>query len=394
MFKMNILFFNAKSANPILGGVQAVTHHLAHYFNSLGHEVYILSIYRTSDYLDDIQIYLPDQKRNDSDKNKQYLVDFIRRNHIEIMINQTCLEPKLSLFLPVIKKTGIQIVSVFHTQPYGMYGITGFPKIYDAIGNDKIRNLTNMLIHFAFKLKYGKYFKKMMQYSDKLVMLSDKFIDEFLFFSGKKDVEKIISMPNPVNINGKSSGRKEKIVLFVGRICQEKGVDKILKVWSGICHDEKYKDWRLMIVGDGEERERLEKSAMDMKLTNYSFEGFQKPDRYYNKAKIFCMASTFEGFGLVLIEAMSYGVVPIAFNSYPNCSDIIDNNENGFLVTPFLINEYMQKMIELIENNDKWEAMSVFAINKSKEYSIVRAGTKWLALFDLLLENGGHIGIK
>ena len=49
---MKILFFNTGSANPLLGGVQSVTHCLAHYFNSLGHEVYIISINRTSDYLD------------------------------------------------------------------------------------------------------------------------------------------------------------------------------------------------------------------------------------------------------------------------------------------------------------------------------------------------------
>lgn len=47
------------------------------------------------------------------------------------------------------------------------------------------------------------------------------------------------------------------------------------------------------------------------------------------------MASAFEGFGLVLVEAMSYGVVPMAFNSFSNCSDIIDDDKNGILVTPF-----------------------------------------------------------
>ena len=114
---MKILFFNTGSANPLLGGVQSVTHCLAHYFNSLGHEVYIISINRTSDYLDDIQIYLPDQKRNDSDANKQFLMNFIKEKHIEIVLNQTCLNPKLSVFLPVIKKTGVQLISVFHSQP-------------------------------------------------------------------------------------------------------------------------------------------------------------------------------------------------------------------------------------------------------------------------------------
>lgn len=383
---MKILFFNIGSANPILGGVQAVTHYLAHYFNSLGHEVYIISIYRTSDYLDDIQIYLPDQKRNDSDANKQFLMDFIKEMHIEIMVNQTCLNPKLSVFLPVIKKTGVQLISVFHNQPYGMYGIKAFPKIYDAIGGDLVRNLVDVFIHFAFKLKYGKHLKRMLQYSDKLVMLSDKFINEFLYFSGKKYAEKMLSISNPVTVNGKFSEKKEKLIVFVGRICQEKGVDKILRIWSGICHKEKYKDWRLVIVGDGEKRKQLEKSAIDMKLINYSFEGFQSPDKYYDKAKIFCMASAFEGFGLVLVEAMSYGVVPIAFNSFSNCSDIIDDNENGILVTPFSITEYRGKIMELIDNNEKWIKMSFSARCKSKEFSIESVGGKWLNLFELLLK--------
>lgn len=153
----------------------------------------------------------------------------------------------------------------------------------------------------------------------------------------------MLSISNPVTIDGIFSGKKEKMVLFVGRISQEKGVDKILEVWSGICHEEKYKEWQLVIIGDGEKREQLEKYAIDMKLINYSFEGFQKPDGYYDKAKIFCMASSFEGFGLVLVEAMSYGVVPMAFNSFPNCSDIIDDNKNGILITPFSINEYRKK---------------------------------------------------
>lgn len=388
---MKILFFNIGPANPLLGGVQSVTHYLAHYFNSLGHEVYIISIYRTSDYLDDIQFYLPDQKRNDSDENKQFLMEFIKEMHFEVVINQTCLNPKLSVFLPVIKKTGVRLVSVFHNQPYGMYGIKAFPKIYDVIGAYKVRNLVDAFIRFAFKLKYGKYLKRMLQYSDKLVMLSDKFINEFLYFSGRKYTEKMLSISNPVTTNGIFSGKKEKIVLFVGRISQEKGVDKILEVWSGICHEEKYKDWRLVIVGDGEKREQLEKYAMGMNLINYSFEGFQKPDGYYDKAKIFCMASTFEGFGLVLVEAMSYGVVPMAFNSFPNCSDIIDDNKNGILVTPFLINEYRKKIIELIENEEKWIKMSASAINKSEEYSIECIGTRWLDLFYSLLNNNQEL---
>lgn len=93
-----------------------------------------------------------------------------------------------------------------------MYGIKAFPKICNVFGVDKVGNLVDVLIHFAFKLKYGRYLKRMLQYSDKLVMLSDKFINEFLYFSGKY-AEKMLSISNPVTINGEGV-KKRKIVLL------------------------------------------------------------------------------------------------------------------------------------------------------------------------------------
>lgn len=107
---------------------------------------------------------------------------------------------------------------------------------------------------FAFKIKYGKHFRRILKYSDRQVMLSEKFINEFIYFSSRKYKERVMAIPNPLTTSGVKSGKKEKIVLFVGRICQGKGVDIILKVWNHICHNEKYKDWKLYIVGDGEEK--------------------------------------------------------------------------------------------------------------------------------------------
>lgn len=390
---MNILFLNIGPANPLIGGVQCVTNKLADYFSSLNHLTYILSICRTSDYTDNMQYYMPNPKSVFCDENKKFLMNFINDRHIDIVMNQTCLEPQFCDFLPSIKKTGIPIVSVFHNSPYGMYGINAFPKIYDAVNSKITRALINQSFHFLFKLKYGRYLRQILQYSDKMVMLSDKFINEIMYFTGNKNAEKIIAIPNPLTSSSKLKGEKENIVLFVGRLSREKGVDKLLEAWSGICHDEKYKDWKLVIVGDGDIKGQLEQYAIDMKLVNYSFEGFQKPDEYYSKAKIFCMASRFEGFGLVLVEAMSYSVVPLAFNSFPNCSDIIDDNENGILVTPFVVSEYRTKLAALMNDNDRLKTMSASAVNKSRNFSIEKIGAKWLDLFSMLINNSKYNNI-
>lgn len=76
------------------------------------------------------------------------------------------------------------------------------------------------------------------------------------------------------------------------------------------------------------------------------------------------MTSLFEGFGLVLTEAMYYGVVPLAFNSYANVGDIINDKVNGFIIPPFDIKEYADKISSLIDNETLRLQMSEAAIKK------------------------------
>lgn len=77
---MKILFFNNGSANPMLGGIQAVTYYLTYYFKSLGHEVYILSVFRDTDYKNSVQIYFPDQENIKGEMNRIFLIDFIQES--------------------------------------------------------------------------------------------------------------------------------------------------------------------------------------------------------------------------------------------------------------------------------------------------------------------------
>ena len=94
------------------------------------------------------------------------------------------------------------------------------------------------------------------------------------------------------------------------------------------------------------------------------------------------MTSSSEGFGVVLIEAMQNGAVPIAFNSYLSITDIIDNTKNGILVTPMDIDEYVDKLSILIDNNDLRLQLAKEGLIKSKKFSIEIIGNKWLKLFD------------
>ncbi len=88
-------------------------------------------------------------------------------------------------------------------------------------------------------------------------------------------------------------------------------------------------------------RERMEYLAQG--IPNIRFVGYQDPLPYQLESSISCMTSLYEGWGMVLTEAMQCGAVPIAFNSFASVTDVIDHGRNGILVKPFSIKQYEKK---------------------------------------------------
>ena len=99
------------------------------------------------------------------------------------------------------------------------------------------------------------------------------------------------------------------------------------------------------------------------------------------------MTSCYETFRLVLLEAMNYGVVPIAFNSYPNLKDIIENDKDGCIIAPFNINEYADKLLMMMKNERELTRLRENAKMKIGKYNIGLIGCKWIELFSYLKNN-------
>ena len=114
-------------------------------------------------------------------------------------------------------------------------------------------------------------------------------------------------------------------------------------------------------------------------MERIEFAGFKNPVPYYQESSIFCMTSNHEGWGLVLTEAMQYGCVPIAFDSFESIHEIIQNKENGFLVKPFQIQEYVKILID-ITNTDisTYSQCAIDSMERLKPNQIIK---EWMALF-------------
>ena len=204
------------------------------------------------------------------------------------------------------------------------------------------------------------------------------------FLVGNKYDKKIISIPNPVTANSfqeNATVKKEKQILFVGRLVKDKGLDYLLQIWKEI--EPKYLDWTLSILGEGPLLPYLEENIQKLGLKQIRILG-AKPDIsiFYQKASILMMTSIFEGWPLVLFEAMNYKCVPIAFDSFASLKDIIDNNLNGFRIPPFDTNIYTKKIEYLLNNPTICSKMGLLAEKKSKQYTIDSIGKLWNTLLE------------
>ena len=223
---------------------------------------------------------------------------------------------------------------------------------------------------------------------DKIITLSTSFIPHFYRLAPHTPEGKVVAISNPNTYEdpvatGTSTMGNEKMVLFVGRLDNKaKGVDRLLRIWSIV--EARTSGWTLKIVGDGQDRKMLKDLAGELGLKQVSFEGFRVPKSYYERASIFCMTSTFEGFGVVLTEAMQHGVVPMAFNSYDALQDIVTNGEDGVVVPAFDEQSYAESLLLLMSNPSLLKRMSAQAKLSSDKFSRDKIAQKWYNLIDTL----------
>ena len=197
---------------------------------------------------------------------------------------------------------------------------------------------------------------------------------------------RLIPDPLPFGVET-ASNLSAKRVISIGRYCYEKGNDLLLYVWAKV--EKICTDWILDIYGMGEQTpylELIEELGID-KTRCHLLSSITNVKEEYLASSLFVLPSRFEGFGLVIIEAMSCGLPVISFDCENGPRNIITDSHDGFLISPFDINQYAEKMICLIQNDALRQQMGQHAFQSSKRYNIDTIGYQWKQLFDELMQN-------
>lgn len=201
------------------------------------------------------------------------------------------------------------------------------------------------------------------------------------------DYKNPIIIPNPVSFSVENtSNLASKKVIAVARHSYEKGLDRMLQIWQKVIV--KHPDWHLVIYGNSNKKNNLEKLAQFLKIENNIT--FHEPvkniiDKYL-ETSLFLMTSRTEGFPMVLLEAMACGLPCIAYNCPIGPRAIIDNNKNGFLIENDYEDLYIEKINYLIENNNIRIMMGKKAKEYSSHYDLDSIMARWINLFENIIQ--------
>lgn len=362
------------------GGLEKIVLKLSEYLVKNGFEITILSLKKNNDKyyyefdkcikLDELNVsYIITsdnffvkkfQEKEIKRKIEEELQKYLKINKFDVIIGTFYQINEI-----LTKVSGIKRIAWEHTHYYGYVD----PKVHYQKVKGKLKLIYHKLI--TYRIRKRKYMKL-----DKVIVLTKRDLEIW-----KKDLNNVEFIHNAIAVpNDKKNmdyDLTNKTIISVGRLEEQKGFTYLIDVFEKVF--QRKPEWHLNIIGEGsnynflKNRIKIKKLENNIKIVKFT----NNISEEYKKSSIYISTSIFEGFGLVLTEAMKYGLPIIAFDCYASPRELIINNKNGLLCQNRNINEMARKIIYLIENEEIRKKMSKNAIRESKKYDMDIIGEEW-----------------
>lgn len=372
---MRILFFQ-RYLDPSEGGVERVSWILSKYFREKGHECFHAYLFDNhfSEIPEERKLsYVLDGGKEEQDR----WIDFIREKNIDIVMIQDIMCENLISLPSRLKSEGLstKTVGVLHLNPeYEQY------KKYPFKTRVKQHAIWTLLGYY----KPQKDRAMLARAVDKYVLLSSSYIPGTKKMFGIIDRRKLVAIGNPLSFQIPEYydwGMKKNQCLMVARMDDmQKDFKSALRIWK--CFEEQCPDYELLIAGAGKDEEMVRDYARELDVKSVRFLGhIDDPVDLYKESKFYLMTSRYEGWGMVLTEAMEYGMIPFVKDTYGAASDIIDDGQNGFLISPEDEGMYTEVLVKTANNPELQRTISKNAYDSCERFSSETIGEQWLELF-------------
>lgn len=382
---MNILFINKFYPHPSLGGIERVTMLLAKFLNEQG--FHCCSVYFERAKIDCCWDYLGGIYAEDI-RNRDFWVHVLATSKYDVIINQShwWLTPMLA---PLVHEQGGKYIFCLHTT-------TKLDTIHFQHAVRECGWKKGLGIMFTYPLFRKRSMAKLIaghklnyQLADKVILLCKSAMENYSHICGTGEEDnKLEFINNPLSFErffqlGELKN-KRKVALVAARFTEEKRLNYVLDAWKRI-ENAGIDDWTLKLIGDGDERRKLEIRAEKLRLKRVCWEGLQNSEPYYEEASIYCMTSKNEGFPMTILESLQMGVVPIVMDSFPAAKELVEDGKNGILVAYPDVAAFAARLQHLMTDDKMRYNMAGECLHASKRYSMETIGKRWMEIIGQMI---------
>lgn len=292
---------------------------------------------------------------------KQRLTELLMKEHVDIVIS---LYPSESSFIPAIKDGSKKVLELHFNKFFRLqYNRTGLLGLIDR-----------------WRTKQDE---RIVRQFDKFVVLTK---EDRGYWGELPNIEVIPNAAMP--LVDRQSDVSHKRIIAVGRLDYQKGFDRLIQAWELVQHTNKYSDWKLDIFGQGEWKEMLQRMIDEKGLQENARLNAPttKIGGEYARSSMLVMSSHYEGFPMVMIEAMACGLPVVSFDYKCGPKDIITDGVNGLLVKEGDIKGLAAAMMRLMDDETYRKELSVNARRVTSTYSEETVMSQWMNLFISLTE--------
>ena len=246
------------------------------------------------------------------------------------------------------------------------------------------RGLSRSLPSRLFMRYYKKrYFRRVERQADVVVTLTTGDAKEW------QRARRVEVIPNfTVMAVSRLSDVMTKRVIAVGQLEWQKGFDRLIEAWQTV--EQRHPDWSLTIFGSGTLEGDLQRLIMDRSLKTVSIHPFTPTIAdEYGQSAVFALSSRFEGFGLVLLEAMQAGLPCVTFDCPFGPSDVVKDGKNGFVVPDGDVERFAECLLRLIEDQKLRQQFSAASVERARVFDVDTVMQQWK---DLLEEGNKSVG--